>query len=224
MELISVIIPAYNAALFLRQAVESVLIQAYRPLEILIVTGPSTDNTSAIAESFGPPIKVIYEKRLGDAAARNTGLRHASGDLLAFLDADDYWHPDKLAIQLKALSADPTLDMVFGYIQEFKESNVPSEPVILGQRLPAQVAGVLLVRRPAFLRVGLYEEEFTLGSTVSWYLRAREAELHEICLPETLLYRRIHNDSLGHRHHAKQIEYARVLKAHLDRKRGKPNL
>src|ERR1700749_2501984 len=97
-KLISVVIPVYNGGQYLSSAVDSVLAQTYRPIEIVVVDDGSTDNTAKIAKSYRDVIYVHQENR-GNAAARNTGLAHCKGELISLLDADDYWPANKSEIQ-----------------------------------------------------------------------------------------------------------------------------
>jgi glycosyltransferase involved in cell wall biosynthesis len=97
---VSVVIPCYNAACFLHETLASVLRQTHPPLEVIVVDDGSTDNSAAIAESFGPCVRVIRQKNQGESVARNRGIDEAKGDWIAFLDADDFWEPTKLERQL----------------------------------------------------------------------------------------------------------------------------
>jgi glycosyltransferase involved in cell wall biosynthesis len=103
-EAISVVIPCYNGARFLRDTLESVLVQTLPPREVLVVDDGSTDDSAAIAKSYGPPVRVIRQPNQGESVARNRGLEEAKGDWVAFLDADDLWLPEKLAEQAKHIS------------------------------------------------------------------------------------------------------------------------
>ena len=97
MKKVSVIIPVYNAEKYVEDAVKSVLSQTYENIEILIIDDGSPDKSIEICERFkNPKVKIIRQKNRGLAGARNTGIRHAQGDYLAFLDADDMWLPEKL--------------------------------------------------------------------------------------------------------------------------------
>jgi glycosyltransferase involved in cell wall biosynthesis len=96
----TVVIPCYNAAPFLGAAIESVLNQSQSPLEILVIDDGSTDRSAAIAESYGPPVRVVSQKNQGESIARNRGIDEARGDWVAFLDADDVWLPEKLERQV----------------------------------------------------------------------------------------------------------------------------
>jgi glycosyltransferase involved in cell wall biosynthesis len=97
---ISVIIPAYNAERYIAKAIESCLSQTYTPHEIMVIDDASTDGTAAVAESFPSPVRVIrLAENMGVAAARNRGVQASTGDWIAFLDADDYFLPEKLELQ-----------------------------------------------------------------------------------------------------------------------------
>jgi glycosyltransferase involved in cell wall biosynthesis len=100
---VSVVIPAYNAASYLAAALDSVYGQTVRPAEVIVVDDGSADATPEIARSFGA--RVISLANKGPSAARNAGVQEASGDFVAYLDADDIWFPEKLSTQLAALAA-----------------------------------------------------------------------------------------------------------------------
>src|SRR5512143_3730544 len=108
--LVSVVMPVYNGARYLRQALESALAQTYRPLEIVVVDDGSTDETPAILAEFGTRIRALRQPNSGSAAARNAALDAARGELIAFLDADDLWLPQKLAVQVEYLREHPDVD------------------------------------------------------------------------------------------------------------------
>lgn len=105
--LVSVIIPAYNAAAFLAETLDSVLAQTYENVETIVVDDGSTDTTPQLLDSYRNRITVLRQANAGQAAARNCGARAAKGELLAFLDNDDLWDADKIARQLQLLSRFP---------------------------------------------------------------------------------------------------------------------
>lgn len=125
---VSVVIPCYNAAPFLRETLDSAINQTYPPLEILLIDDGSTDDSAAIAESYGPPVRVIRQPNQGESVARNRGIDEAKGDWIAFLDADDLWDAQKTEKQVAALSnASPDIiccyaDLYFFYPDGRKES------------------------------------------------------------------------------------------------------
>lgn len=104
---ISVIIPAYNSSKTILRALDSVLSQSVTPHEVIVVDDGSVDNTRAIVESTYPLVKLIQQKNAGAAAARNTGVKNSSGDLIAFLDSDDFWHKRKLEYQISIFKQFP---------------------------------------------------------------------------------------------------------------------
>lgn len=111
--LVSVVIPTYNRAYVLRSAIDSVLAQTYRPVEILIADDGSTDGTRQIVEQYGPPVRYLHQPNAGVSAARNLALRHARGEFVALLDSDDWWREWKLEVQVALLRARPEVGMVW---------------------------------------------------------------------------------------------------------------
>ncbi|MFO0842697.1 MAG: glycosyltransferase family 2 protein [Gemmataceae bacterium] len=102
---ISVVIPCYNGANYLREAIDSVLSQTRPVLEVIVVDDGSTDDSFAIAESYGAPVRVIRQPNQGESVARNRGIDEAKGDWIAFLDADDLWMGDKIERQAAHMSS-----------------------------------------------------------------------------------------------------------------------
>lgn len=110
--MLSVVIPAFNGAPFIRQAIDSVFQQRYDDIEVIVVDDGSTDETAAIANSFGCRVRVLRQSNQGVGRARNRGIEAARGDFIAFLDQDDWWWPGKVDAQLSVLSADPEIGLV----------------------------------------------------------------------------------------------------------------
>ncbi|WP_333797327.1 glycosyltransferase family 2 protein [Rheinheimera sp.] len=104
---VSVVMPCYNNAAYVRQAVDSVLQQDYPNIELIVVDDGSRDNSLEVLAGYGEQIKVVSQPNQGPAAARNNGIRHATGDYIAFLDSDDLWLPGKLSAQLAFLAQYP---------------------------------------------------------------------------------------------------------------------
>jgi glycosyltransferase involved in cell wall biosynthesis len=98
--LISCVVPVFNGERYLGEALDSILAQTYRPLELLVVDDGSTDGTAALVTRYRDQIRPLFQPNAGQAAARNLGLSVARGEFVAFLDADDLWHPEKLARQM----------------------------------------------------------------------------------------------------------------------------
>ena len=206
--LVSVIMPVFNGKTYLAEAIESVLAQAYAPLEILVLDDGSTDRTGEIARSFAD---VRYHRlpRSGAGAARNAGVGLASGELFAFLDADDLWLPGKLHGQTGAL--DPETEAVFTHAVQFREDE-ESKP------LAGYFPGTMLIRRAAFLRVGYFATDRAVRETFEWQTRAIEAGLCHKILPEVFYRRRLHAGNRG-RLEPNLHGYLEILKASLDRRR-----
>src|SRR5205809_2964960 len=120
--LVSVIMPAYNAEKYIAEAIESVIRQEYTNWELIVVDDGSTDNTAAIIKDYAAKdnrVRYIQQPHQHQARARNNGLSHSSGELIAFLDADDLWMPGKLVVQAELMHNNP-IDLTFsdGYFFE----------------------------------------------------------------------------------------------------------
>ena len=114
---ISVVIPAYNAAPYIAAAIDSVVGQTYKDLEIIVVDDGSVDNTAAVLQTYGNKVRYVRQENQGVSSARNHGIRVAQGELIAFLDADDVWFPEKLELQTQFLSAHEEAALVFGDLE-----------------------------------------------------------------------------------------------------------
>src|SRR5262249_27876438 len=143
------------------EAVESVLAQTYRPIELIVVDDGSTDGSRAIAQRFGRHVRCSFRPHKGLGAARNHGITMACGSFCAFLDADDLWVRDKLAQQIVVFGDKPDIDMVFGYTKLFHSPELSEQLKAkldgAGQTMPGPIAGTLLIKRQSFFRAGLFE-------------------------------------------------------------------
>jgi glycosyltransferase involved in cell wall biosynthesis len=110
--LVSVVIPSYNYAHFVTEAVDSALAQTYERLEIIVIDDGSTDDTLSVLAPYGDRVRYVYQENQGLSGARNTGIRAAEGELIALLDADDAWHPHKLELQAAYLRQHPEVGLV----------------------------------------------------------------------------------------------------------------
>jgi len=220
---VSVIVPVYNGATYLAEAIESVLAQTMRPLEIVVVDDGSTDESGEIAQRF-ELVRYVRQENAGISAARNRGIKAAQGDVLALLDADDVWLPDKLRLQIAALEQADMPAYVFGHIQEFVTPELPPDVRARIHCEPEPMAGALpsalLATRDAFFRVGGFANELRAGEFADWVLRANEAGLQKIMLPDVVARRRIHSSNNGIRQRQNFNAYAHVIKNSLDRRRA----
>ncbi|MGL5541341.1 MAG: glycosyltransferase family 2 protein [Erysipelotrichaceae bacterium] len=181
---ISVVIPVYNGAKYLSEAIRSVKQQNYPVHELLVVDDGSSDASAAIAKALGA--SVIRTAHLGAASARNVGIRHATGDYLAFLDADDLWSYDKLSRQVPYLSQMP---IVYSLMRNFKEGKFDGP--LLGYHV-----NTLLIEKAVFERIGYFDESITIGEFKEWYQRSVQIGYKYAMLNEALAFRRLHNDNL----------------------------
>ncbi|MFO7957702.1 MAG: glycosyltransferase family A protein [Candidatus Brocadiia bacterium] len=169
--LVSVIMPAYNAEAFVGEAIESALAQGYRPLEVLVADDGSSDATARVVKAFGGPVRYLWRRSGGPAAARNTALRAARGDYIAFLDSDDLWHPRKLEVQLGLMEARPEVAICGTRMLKFRNRGgltwepVPPEPEvrpICGDSLLMRnrfSTSTVLARAEAVRRAGEFDED-----------------------------------------------------------------
>ena len=128
--LISVIIPCYNHGGYLGKAIDSVLGQSYPNIEVIVVDDGSSDDTREVAAAYGEKVRYIYKENGGLSAARNTGLEHAKGAYIVFLDADDWLYPKALQTNLHYLNLHPTAAFVSGsHIRVYFDSNTKTEVV-----------------------------------------------------------------------------------------------
>lgn len=226
--LVSVIIPAFNGERYLAEAIASIRAQPIGPLELVIVDDGSTDRTAAVVRKVAPDAKYVLQANQGPGAARNTGVRIASGSYLAFIDADDIWMPDKLRRQLNALEQDPKHDIVTGLVQQFRSPEldpaVSARLVCPDQPMPGFVFGATLMRRATFDLVGPLSVDLALGESLDWFARARSLGLQIKQLGTVVLRRRLHttNISVSQRH--ARTDYVRAMKTALDRRRAEHQL
>jgi glycosyltransferase involved in cell wall biosynthesis len=220
---LSVVVPAFNHARYILEAIDSVLAQIPPYSEVIVVDDGSSDETASLAERIGPPVRVIRASHAGIGATINRGIDEARGTLIASIDADDRWLPGKMALQLAALDADPSLDVVFGYVRQFVSPEVADSTRydLTSQPMAGLVRGTMLIRREAWDRVGPMETDLILGEFISWYARAVDAGLTMRMLPDVVYERRVHGSNTVIRERDAQGDYIRVVKAALDRRRAR---
>jgi glycosyltransferase involved in cell wall biosynthesis len=223
--LVSVVIPAYNCERFLAAAVETIRRQAHPRIEIIVVDDGSTDGTAAVARALGEGVRCITQPNAGPPAARNRGLELACGDLVGFLDADDLWCEDKLAVQVPRLLADRSIDVVMGKTLILRPPAIPGgdslgEPT--GPPVLLLSLGSSLFRREVFDRVGWFDVNQRMDDDVDWFLRAIEAGARLVPVDHVVqLYRR-HEANITNSRQVDQRFFLLAVKKSLDRRRSTP--
>lgn len=228
MPLISVIIPAFNSERTIQETINSVLCQTVSDFEIIIINDGSQDSTlEAISSISDHRIAVFSYPNMGVSASRNRGLRYASGDYIAFLDADDLWTPDKLESQLKALRSRPEAAVAYSWtdwIDQFgkflrpgghitKNGNVHSDLLL---RDFVESGSNPLIRKEALIKVGNFNE--SLSAAADWEMWLRLAALYEfVAVPSPQILYRVSSQSMSTNVWKMEAESLQVIEQALDR-------
>jgi glycosyltransferase involved in cell wall biosynthesis len=209
---VSVIIPVYNRATVVAEAIASVLGQTFQDFELLAVDDGSTDDTWQQLQACGPRLRALRQDHRGAAAARNFGIRNATGEYLAFLDSDDLWRPEKLARQVEYLDNHPEVALVHcdGWVIKGHEipADLASLPTFYAHRQPPHGAEAgarlrsapsrtphILVRRRVVEKIGGFAEDLWLHEDADFLLRLLEAGERIGYVPEPLCIVRIPADA-----------------------------
>lgn len=221
--LVSVVVPVYNGERYLGEALKSIFAQDYRPLEVIVVDDGSTDTSASIARSF-EEINYFYQQNQGPSAARNAGIAAASGEFIAFLDADDVWLPNKLSIQVKYLMDHPEVGFVLARQRMIIEEGVEKPPWyrkdIFEEDNVCFGPSATVARRSAFREVGSYDPDYRYGEIAQWLTRAKDAGILKAVIPETLIISRVHGRNQTYHLDEMRSNILRALKASIDRQRG----
>jgi glycosyltransferase involved in cell wall biosynthesis len=219
--------PAFNVAPYIEEALESIIQQHYDPLQLIVIDDGSTDTTAGIVETyrhqFGDRLKYIYQDNSGVSRARNVGLMHARGELIAFLDGDDFWPKDVLTRLAYFLEANPNADGVMGLVSSFMDTSVPfesvapeqfSEPYLIGQ------VGSVLVHSRVLDIVGNFDESLSTGEDGDWFLRIKQKGLPIARTDRLSLYYRLRKGSLMRTETVSQNELVlKILRKSVERHR-----
>jgi glycosyltransferase involved in cell wall biosynthesis len=184
--LVSVIVPAYRAAPYIVETLDSILAQTFRGYEIIVVNdgSPDTEDLERVLHPYRGRIEYIVQENRGQAGARNTGIRHSRAEFVAFLDQDDQWEPEFLSFQTSVMRADPGLDVHYCDAKFFGDSPrcgrsvmefTPSKGEATFHRLIRRECTVLncaaLSRRESVVRVGMFDESLRYGEDIDLWLR-----------------------------------------------------
>lgn len=228
--LVSVIVPAYNDAAFIGAAIESALAQDYPRLEVIVVDDGSTDETVSKAAGYGERVRVIEQRNSGAAVARNRGMEAARGELIAFLDADDFWLAGKIRTQVEHLQRHPDIGAVYSRWAEWYWPQVADPLTVVPASSAVEPLGIDLdesgwiypkllldcsvhtstavLRKQVVERVGGFDGQLRKGQDYDYWLRcSRFTQFHKINRPLSLY--RIRSDSITRR--ASTVNYGAMV-------------
>jgi len=225
--LISVIVPVCNGDKYLSEALDSVLAQTYKPIEIILVDDGSTDRTSQIVNELQlrhPYIHYHFQENQGLAASRNRGISLARADFIAFIDADDIWEPEKLTSQMNLIEKNQDVEMVSGKVRQFISPEVPESERhkyrFRTEDMQTNMMTAVLLRKTVFETYGYFNPDLLVGPDMDWVLHAMEKGLKVMPLPELVYYRRLHPQNKGRiRQTENYLNRFRILKGIIDQRR-----
>ena len=206
--LVSVIIPNYNYANYLREAIDSVLNQTYQNIETIVVDDGSKDNSRDVLESYGKEIKAIFQQNQGVSAARNNGTAESKGDYLAFLDADDVWLSKKIEKQIEKFAEDKELGLVHVGVEEINDKGdflneridgmegwVADELLLFRRSVYLGGCSGMMIPRKVFDEIGGFDLQ--LGTSADWDLCYQVGSRHRFgFVPDILMKYRIHSSNM----------------------------
>jgi len=221
--LVSVIIAVKNGERFLASAINSVLEEDYRPIEMIVVDGQSTDRTAQIAQSFAQ-VRYIQQVNKGVSDAYNVGIDAAKGELVAFLSHDDLWTPDKLSVQVNYLIDHPKIQYTIAKVKFFLEPghSPPSgfRKELLENDHIGRIMETLVVRKSLFDVIGKFRTDLTTAEDVDWYARANDQGIPMAIVPQVLLLKRVHDTNLSLNTLENNRNLLKALRQSVKRKRG----
>jgi len=206
---VSVIIPTYNRASWLRGAIDSVLDQTFADFELIVVDDGSTDNTKEIVADYGDKIRYFYQPNKGPSAARNTGIGQAKADLICFLDSDDRWIKNKLQTQVEFIRQNPLTKISYTneiWIRNGKRVNQKKvhqkySGWIYQKCLPLCIISPssVMIHRDVFDKVGLFDENLLVCEDYDLWLRI-SCRYPIFFIDQSLIIKNGgHKDQLSHR-------------------------
>lgn len=190
---VSVIIPTYNCREYISEAIESVFQQTFTDYEIIVVDDGSTDGTESKVAEYLDRVILLRQENRGPAVARNRGIRAARGELIAFLDGDDIWYPDKLAAQVEFMDSHPEVALVYADCTTFDKQGVKTVGYdrthrevysgwVFDQLFVKNFIACITVmlRKKCLDEVGLFPENFDKATSEDWHLWLRIAKDHRV--------------------------------------------
>jgi glycosyltransferase involved in cell wall biosynthesis len=219
---ISCIIPVFNGERYVAEALDSVLAQELAPSEIIVVDDGSTDGTADVLRTYAGSMRVVRQPNLGVSAARNAGLRAATGDVIAFLDSDDLWPAGRMKVLAASLAADDGADVVAGLVETLDQR--PARPAVredLRTMHRVHLVGSTLMRRSVFERVGAFNEALRVVEDTEFIVRARAGGITFKTIDAISLIYRLHETNISQdlgRTHSFALD---AMRAALRRRRGR---
>jgi glycosyltransferase involved in cell wall biosynthesis len=217
---VAALVPVWNGAAFLADALGSILAQDPAVDEVVVIDDGSTDGSAAIARGFGPRVRCVTRTHAGLAATRNAAVREARSELVAFLDADDLWPHGRLALLLRALEENPACDIAQGRLQRLVQDGRSMRWALVDESWRAPNVATALIRRAAFATVGPFDESVAGADDVDWLLRAKERGLREVQVDAVTLHYRRHAGNMTNDVAADQSRLLRVLGRAVARRRA----
>ena len=183
-DLVSIIIPCYNASAYIAEAINSVLSQTYKCIEIIVVNDGSTDNSEKIIKTFNNSVIYKCQNNQGVAAARNTGYRSSKGEYICFLDADDWFYPENIDKKINYLKTNPEIGLVHSIVEITDENLVSTGKYLKGKagddltqsllnfELPIPCPSNVLIKRDVLNKIGLFDVNLSTSADFELWLRA----------------------------------------------------
>lgn len=224
--LVSCVVPAFNSGRYIIEALDSILAQTYSNIEVIVADDGSTDDTAEIVRGYRERVRYLYQKTKGPAATRNLGAAAATGEFLAFLDADDLWHAAKLDRQLDRFAVMPKIEACVTHAKMFWVPQLEHEADEYRENprskaIPGYATTTLLARRSLFERIGNFRTDLWFADATEWFIRARESGVMVDLIPDVLTYHRMHESNLTRRRSdASKAEFARIVAESLIRRRA----
>jgi glycosyltransferase involved in cell wall biosynthesis len=192
--LVSVVVPVYNVAAFLREALHSLFAQDYEPFEVVVIDDGSTDGSGAIARSY-PGVRYLRQENQGPAAARNAGIAAARGEIVAFADADDVQLPTRLSVQVGYLIEHPEISATLGR-QVWITPPPGAVPDVVWGDLDGIPAMTMVARKRTLTELGGFDPRLRGPEDTDLLIRMREGGHRFVVLPEIVMRRRYHGENL----------------------------
>ena len=222
-QLVSAVIPVYNGERYLSDAIASVHEQTYTPIEIVVVDDGSTDASADVVKRFDD-VRLIIQKNAGAASARNKGVQESNGELIAFLDHDDCWDPDKTALQVEHLNQHPEIGFVLGSQRIFLEPDSIAPSWLSKDRINKTSicagTGTMMVRRDVFTKVGPFDSTYVNGEDTDWFVRAVEIGIGLGVVDEATILRRFHGANATYNSDSMRANLLKIMHAAVRRKRN----